>query len=71
MKRRYVSQSGKGFCNTCGRNDQTVEGLCKRCRKSQAKTKRGLVVGETYSYDELSDILGVEINEDSRIVVVD
>jgi len=69
--KRTASHGNKGRCSKCGREDITTEGLCRPCRKAQSKVKRELVVGETYGYDELSEMFGVEINEDSRIVVID
>jgi ribosomal protein S14 len=69
--KRSSVHGNKGRCSKCGREDIISEGLCRPCRRADAKGKRDLVVGETYGYDELSEMFGVEINEDSRIVVID
>jgi hypothetical protein len=44
-------------------------GICIDCHEKEKKA-RDLVVGETYSLDELSDMFGVDIDEDTRIIVI-
>jgi len=67
--KRHGQERSKQHCSKCGKEGIIGEsGLCKRCRRD---APRDLVVGDTYSYEELSEMFGVDITEDSRIVVID